>query len=1162
MGRDILLIGIGQTGCAVAELFSNKMNKDGIRVTSLAMDTDETVLEKLASAKAVPMTDEKDIFSVVEALGAENVKDWFPCEWDEDCTEFAKILKMNAGSNQWRMKAYLSFASFLSKDKTRAILTETLDSLIESCDSEKGIEVYTVASLAGGTGSALFLPVALYVKKYIESKNAKISMSTAMLAMPDIYENCYSAEQRVKSQANAYAALREYNAMLLSTCYAVNEEKGEFHPPVVFKLGKENGTPELLFDSEKEEYKVPSANPFDRVYLLERVAGVMSASEHMDIIADVTASVCKGGAWASADADKKEKKSDAVFRGISLVNIKYPLEYTVNYIAKKQLNDLVMRELSRTYRSVEAEIERKSGEALLYGYHFKADIEQYAELFVSVAEDIVAYEGNDLSLIARKPDKFVGDKSAVDVWTPEYRSRLGALIDSRLLCDASKNISAVLTATDVDEKSKKKTKAKAKPADTAALARDCGEWLRDTFRHGLEAGISRKQELIDSLLNDNADDETFSILGSIIKKDGKYLHPVYALLRLCVVYNELVRSYNLGYSLSGYAAEEIAKAEVPEELLIMKPSESSRTKYAKAGELRFLDLVSDKTGKQIRKADDRLLFKEDLATAYDNVMSILRFYHYVTVIDTVGSMISAYRSFFSYACAMEDDIESDVKLALICGSSDNGNCVNVGVSVSEKERHYTEYAKKYFERTECIEEYTKTLGRLVYEGVRTKSDDSSFRGTAEKVFETAEKIYKKQCTDSEYYRSDIDRNILDIVLDKRSGVSLSLVFKGRNATLRTKMPQAYSEYKDVKCETVAVLDREVETFIKENPDRFSGIEPKTYVEQLMYRAGEYSGSAAFADNVGAKNMLLRTECVNLRAYFAETVNELSDEHTGYKNYQKALREMVAYTTKMWNPHLTYSRDGEKMLPFINPEMQKGYEADVAKAVVYAIHTGDVFVDKVNGEKVFFIRRGLLCEPLMMGENTVGASEPDKLMELFYATPSLTRTYAKDFDKTVRDETKRVPAQGISGSNRRAVTRAINRFTSTAMIRQTLVCLIADLIAAERFSEGGYALRLAELGYSMLEGFCRKGFSETDEHYIAIYNRQINAVAEALLTSKGYDLAEKTLNKLNSFGFFMSYDIAGRLCDYNYGDRPAFDDDDVTDEEELIGEDGTVNEENA
>ena len=49
--RQILLIGIGQTGSTIAELFLKKFNSSDARITALAIDTDEEALSKVEMAQ-------------------------------------------------------------------------------------------------------------------------------------------------------------------------------------------------------------------------------------------------------------------------------------------------------------------------------------------------------------------------------------------------------------------------------------------------------------------------------------------------------------------------------------------------------------------------------------------------------------------------------------------------------------------------------------------------------------------------------------------------------------------------------------------------------------------------------------------------------------------------------------------------------------------------------------------------------------------------------------------------------------------------------------------------------------------------------------------------------------------------------------------------------
>ena len=132
MGRKVLLIGIGRSGGETADLFLKKLNKDAVSACSIAIDTDETDLARLECAIPVPMVEKRSLSSVVEELGDESISDWFPCDWERDRTEFIKNLRMDQGSNQWRMKAMLSFMSYFSKSNNAEDFRSAIDGALKN----------------------------------------------------------------------------------------------------------------------------------------------------------------------------------------------------------------------------------------------------------------------------------------------------------------------------------------------------------------------------------------------------------------------------------------------------------------------------------------------------------------------------------------------------------------------------------------------------------------------------------------------------------------------------------------------------------------------------------------------------------------------------------------------------------------------------------------------------------------------------------------------------------------------------------------------------------------------------------------------------------------------------------------------------------------------
>ena len=141
MKKQILFIGIGQLGCTVADLFSRRMRGEGFSASVLAVDTDERTLENVTDAKRISLLDYCRLGEVLDTMDAEAVKKWFPADRERDGVEFFECLSMHTGAGFWRMKAMLSFASFLSKEESRDMLHAELEAVVATAsEGDEGEE--------------------------------------------------------------------------------------------------------------------------------------------------------------------------------------------------------------------------------------------------------------------------------------------------------------------------------------------------------------------------------------------------------------------------------------------------------------------------------------------------------------------------------------------------------------------------------------------------------------------------------------------------------------------------------------------------------------------------------------------------------------------------------------------------------------------------------------------------------------------------------------------------------------------------------------------------------------------------------------------------------------------------------------------------------------
>ena len=251
---------------------------------------------------------------------------------------------MVRGASQWRKKSFLAFLNLMNKQEARSTFHRALDA---AAISEPGAscEVYVIASIAGGTGSGSFIPISLYANRYIRGLGKEPIMN-AMIACPDIYADSQIPENRVKIYANAYAILRELNAInLVANDYNSESNRtteGQKKAPVKLRIGHpDEPTVGVLFDAEDHKYWTPDAAPFKQVYILDKIPGVHSIRAHEIVLANSLYSILCTDIGASFDSEasnhvslhSQNNGSNAIYAGISTAQLCFPADSVRNYLA-------------------------------------------------------------------------------------------------------------------------------------------------------------------------------------------------------------------------------------------------------------------------------------------------------------------------------------------------------------------------------------------------------------------------------------------------------------------------------------------------------------------------------------------------------------------------------------------------------------------------------------------------------------------------------------------------------------------------------------------------------------------------------------------------------------------------------------------------------------
>lgn len=214
-----LILGLGGTGSQIIEKVHDKIQETGgrqsERIAFVAFDTDINDLAEIRRRSPRIKTVQTSTRSTVgEYLNINtNARDnWFPVN------EMLNRKALTEGAAQVRAISRLAFDTTL-KGGMLEPLHEAVDELfrIDKDQQEQALRVIITSSLAGGTGSGLILPVAMYLSNFLRTKYPKAKAITrGFFIQPDVFFSVISAtEEQQNLQVNAYAAIRELDAFLM-----------------------------------------------------------------------------------------------------------------------------------------------------------------------------------------------------------------------------------------------------------------------------------------------------------------------------------------------------------------------------------------------------------------------------------------------------------------------------------------------------------------------------------------------------------------------------------------------------------------------------------------------------------------------------------------------------------------------------------------------------------------------------------------------------------------------------------------------------------------------------------------------------------------------------------------------------------------------------------
>ena len=349
-----LLIGLGGIGSEIVDNVYGRLKETGMaeNVEALVFDTDinsQRNLTNISGECKIQTSTDKTVKFALE--NDPTAKDWFPTHpLDEN-------MQMLNGAGQIRAVSRVALRSAMKAGKLNSVsaVKERLFKL-GSGTSEKGLRVMIVSSMMGGTGSGMFLQIPLYIREIFESQfnTDKIEIQGTFI-LPDVLKGSITPEQTENVYANAYASMKELNAMIMSLGGDGSSINLEYKPNQLNSEGMrdialKDWPYDYCYFYDKEDTKGRVLSGFkDYISMIEnnlylQVFGPISDRMYSNFINEMRGTIRKNGR--------------NIYGGIGVGELSYPYNDIVDYCVYKVLAGSLDNQLLKIDQIYRAEMDK------------------------------------------------------------------------------------------------------------------------------------------------------------------------------------------------------------------------------------------------------------------------------------------------------------------------------------------------------------------------------------------------------------------------------------------------------------------------------------------------------------------------------------------------------------------------------------------------------------------------------------------------------------------------------------------------------------------------------------------------------------------------------------------------------------------------------------
>ena len=211
-----LFIGVGGTGCNIVKRVAEMCRPGEVEnINFVCLDTNVNDLSSVAGSSAhIYYVQTSNTQTVGDYLDYDQdaLKNWFP----KNAVMYDKTVSEGAG--QVRAISRLALNATIKTGNIKPMYS-AIDDLFRKDGKEmkQAMRVVMVSTASGGTGSGIVLPLAMFVRDYVNTKYPNTSLIVrSVILLPETLDSVIdSTAERESQRRNAYATVKEINAFMM-----------------------------------------------------------------------------------------------------------------------------------------------------------------------------------------------------------------------------------------------------------------------------------------------------------------------------------------------------------------------------------------------------------------------------------------------------------------------------------------------------------------------------------------------------------------------------------------------------------------------------------------------------------------------------------------------------------------------------------------------------------------------------------------------------------------------------------------------------------------------------------------------------------------------------------------------------------------------------------